>query len=266
VSEAPVQATPAAQAARNGARSSLREALAGEGRIWGLSRRGTLVLALVPIGIALIGIVTGGLGKDVYRWIVGEDKIGETVQVLAYFGALVLAVVLARRLWNADRRGLAAVFGLFAAALVFQTGEELSWGQRVFGWGTPESFAEGNKQGETNLHNVYGVGASFKWIQAVVAAYAGIVPLVLLRWKLPERHRATAAFLVAPVSLVLYFLPLFVWRIYRNAAPTPDTGAFFVTEYNEVMEISFALGVLLFLVYQLRRSRQPGWPDLPDPR
>ena len=36
----------------------------------------------------------------------------------------------------------------------FGAGEEISWGQRIFGIETPEAFAEHNRQGETNLHNL----------------------------------------------------------------------------------------------------------------
>lgn len=45
---------------------------------------------------------------------------------------------------------------LALAALMFVCfGEEISWGQRVFGWGTPPALQEVNAQGETNLHNLW---------------------------------------------------------------------------------------------------------------
>jgi hypothetical protein len=34
-------------------------------------------------------------------------------------------------------------------------GEEISWGQRLIGWQTPEWLASENAQGETNLHNLW---------------------------------------------------------------------------------------------------------------
>jgi hypothetical protein len=34
-------------------------------------------------------------------------------------------------------------------------GEEISWGQRVFDWSTPESISELNAQNETNIHNIW---------------------------------------------------------------------------------------------------------------
>jgi hypothetical protein len=43
---------------------------------------------------------------------------------------------------------------LVVIVLVLMAGEEISWGQRIFGWATPESWAEMNAQRETNFHNL----------------------------------------------------------------------------------------------------------------
>lgn len=44
--------------------------------------------------------------------------------------------------------------GLFALMFV-SFGEEISWGQRIFGWSTPDRFQDINAQGETNFHNLW---------------------------------------------------------------------------------------------------------------
>ncbi len=46
------------------------------------------------------------------------------------------------------------VFLILAFILFFGFGEEISWGQRIFGWGTPEAMKAVNVQGETNIHNL----------------------------------------------------------------------------------------------------------------
>lgn len=43
---------------------------------------------------------------------------------------------------------------LFVLLFVFGAGEEISWGQRIFGVESSEFFKENNAQGETNLHNM----------------------------------------------------------------------------------------------------------------
>ena len=40
-------------------------------------------------------------------------------------------------------------------ALIYGAGEEISWGQRIFGWRTPDILAEINSQGELTLHNTF---------------------------------------------------------------------------------------------------------------
>ncbi|MGH8531847.1 MAG: hypothetical protein ACREV1_03740, partial [Gammaproteobacteria bacterium] len=43
---------------------------------------------------------------------------------------------------------------LIALACFYFAGEELSWGQHLFGWATPEYLNRINDQGETNIHNI----------------------------------------------------------------------------------------------------------------
>lgn len=43
---------------------------------------------------------------------------------------------------------------LIAVLLLFVGFEEISWGQRIFGWTTPEWLSGLNVQGETNFHNL----------------------------------------------------------------------------------------------------------------
>jgi len=44
-------------------------------------------------------------------------------------------------------------FALAFICCVYVAGEEVSWGQHFFNWGTPESWQAVNDQAETNLHN-----------------------------------------------------------------------------------------------------------------
>jgi len=43
---------------------------------------------------------------------------------------------------------------MVALGCVYFAGEEVSWGQHLFGWSTPEPVAAINRQGETNIHNI----------------------------------------------------------------------------------------------------------------
>ncbi|MEM9912026.1 MAG: hypothetical protein AAF922_14700 [Pseudomonadota bacterium] len=83
-----------------------------------------------------------------------EDGIVEYATAVFLF---VCALVLARHATSllGSKRGLAAACTLLYALLFFfAAGEEVSWGQRIFGWQSSEFFLERNYQAETNIHNL----------------------------------------------------------------------------------------------------------------
>jgi hypothetical protein len=230
-----------------------RQLLSNAAEAWRLPPRAVMVIVLIPFAIAILGALTALLGKDAYKWFTREDGFAETVQVLVYSISLVLSLIVAVRQWRAGERLIALLFLGLSLALFFMVGEELSWGQRVFGWETTSGLASVNKQEETNLHNIYGVGSTFKWVQLLVGAYGTILPLAVLFWRPPERYRQVADAIIPHYSLVTYFAPMFLWRIYRNLLEAPEQFYFVVAEYNEVVELILSLGFLLFVVFQLRR-------------
>lgn len=67
------------------------------------------------------------------------------------------ALVLFRNSWVLWRmRGTVAalITAFYGVVFIFGMGEEISWGQRIFGWESGEFFQEQNFQKETNLHNL----------------------------------------------------------------------------------------------------------------
>lgn len=46
---------------------------------------------------------------------------------------------------------------LYCLGCIYFLGEEISWGQHLFDWATPDSWADINDQNETNLHNTYAI-------------------------------------------------------------------------------------------------------------
>jgi hypothetical protein len=226
---------------------------------WDLSHRAVAAIVLAPFAIMLAGGLSALLGKGAYKWVTGEDGAAETLQVACYAAAFVLAVGVAGRLWRGTRGGIACLYALLACGLFFMVGEELAWGQRIFGWTTPEPLEAINKQGEITLHNIEGVGYAFKWAQLVVGAYGAVLP-VLLPWWIDgsaswARARGFLSFVVPHFTLIPCFAFMFVWRLYRNLVEEPTNHYFVISEYNEIVELVLALGFLLFVTFQWRRLR-----------
>ncbi|MGQ0656991.1 MAG: hypothetical protein ACT4NU_02680 [Chromatiales bacterium] len=237
-------------------RWSIHTLLIEGARAWSVSPRMVVVISLiVPAVVALAGVVTALMGKATYKRFTGEDGVAESLQVLFFGLALVLGLWMARRLWKSGSTGFALLYLCLSAGLIFFIGEELSWGQRIFGWETPEAFQTANKQDETNIHNIYGVGAAFKWLHVVIGAYGTILPLLVYWRPRNDRHGEAIALLVPHFTLVPYFLATLLWRLQANLWKPPKQLYFVITEYSEVMELMLAIALFMFLLFQFRRTR-----------
>jgi hypothetical protein len=89
-----------------------------------------------------------------YRVVDSEQGLVENVTVVLTLVAAALSVAIFSRRRGLPRRWLGAWFLACAFGCVLYAGEEASWGQHWFGWSSPEFFAERNRQGEINLHNM----------------------------------------------------------------------------------------------------------------
>jgi len=95
------------------------------------------------------------LGADSARYarLTSEDA---GVEYLGFFLLLLTGLILlclARR----DERNpawLRWIYLFFGCAFVWAAGEEVSWGQRLFGFETPDFLRAVNAQGEFNIHNI----------------------------------------------------------------------------------------------------------------
>lgn len=111
---------------------------------------------------------------DVYSAAMQEDRAVEWATVCFFVAAGALMLVRALR----RRRVFDALVGLFC---VFFAGEEMSWGQRLFGMTPPAYFLEHNRQQELNVHNFSVLFSSPKWLlMAVLVGFCAVLPLIAL--------------------------------------------------------------------------------------
>ncbi|MGY1604678.1 hypothetical protein [Geodermatophilus sp. SYSU D00815] len=148
----------------------------------------TAVAAVVALGSLLLYY----LDFDLLAQLTTEDGVYEYLQALCYLLAAVAFVVAAVRrrtpwLWAAP----------LAVLSVLVAGEEVSWGQRIFGISTPEELDRINEQGEFNLHNIEGIHENIRLIAFLFLCAAFVAYPVAVRRLAPVRRLATR--LRAPV-------------------------------------------------------------------
>ena len=225
-------------------------------RIWKLPRRIMWGMYAMPFVVALSGVVGALLGKEAYKWFTEEDGFCEDGQVVFWFLTLCMSVAMARRLWLDGERFIAGLPVGRCFCVFFLMGEEISWGQHIIGWQTPSDYAALNKLAGTNVHNIYDVGRTFKWVYLMVAAYGAVTPLAIWRSAFLRKYRSRLSLVIPHYTLVPYFLLPMVWKVYANLVDPPKSLYFVVEKYSEVMELVLAMAFFLFMVFQLRTRRK----------
>ena len=110
------------------------------------------------------------------------------------------------RCWPALRSFLCLRLALAVLCLLLFL-EEISWGQRIFDWDTPEEISTLNAQQETNLHNMF-VGYN-QLIRLVIALAISSALLGRQFWL----HRLSGMGLgeLVPVPATVYFVPFLIF-------------------------------------------------------
>jgi tetratricopeptide (TPR) repeat protein len=190
-----------------------------------------------------------------YIWATYEDLVGEWAQTYAFLAATLLAIAVAvrptRYRW---------FFSLLAVACSYVFLEEISWGQRIFGFDTPEFLKSRNLQGEANVHNLF-TGPHKTLLKdaisiAVSLALVGYGLLYPLLKKLGWRVALWADRIgVAAPPLVLW--PFFTIAAYLELKPLSFNEA----EIAELL-IAFALATTaLYYLFGTRHELTPGGED-----
>lgn len=218
---------------------------------WQIGRGLALLLLAGPVVFAGIVALTIPI-RPLYAFFVEEDAIVEWLQVAVLIGIIGTGIAMARRL-VAVRSPAAVVFVLGVVGTAFIVGEEISWGQRIFGWATPEQLEALNQQGETNIHNIGSVLRIFNFGMMTIALLAAVLPVAWRAAVGSRNRRGFEILFLPPLFLVPSFLIAFTYRAIRFTV-VPE-GRFVVTHYQEVTELIFYVALLAFLVLVLRRTR-----------
>jgi hypothetical protein len=218
-------------------------------------RAGAVLLVLLP----LLGVIAyyAGLraGGETFRsWALSERGPIELGTAGLYLASAGLAAALALKTRDAVPRACRLFYGLFVAAAVFVALEEISYGQHLLGWKSPQWFAEHNVKGESNLHNLYGDRPTRALRNLGLVGYAAVgivLPAAAMAWyrRYPAGHwthyllpRGEIAALVALAILL---------RRLRKLPSTPFTGL--DLGLDEVMELYLAAAALVYMVVLWRR-------------
>lgn len=223
-------------------------------QLWGLTRSAALIIAIIPI-VVVLAMIAAVPFPNLYVWLTAEDSLLEWTQFVLVFAASLLFAWSGLLLFQNHERKVALLFFLVALGTFFVAGEEIAWGQRIFGWATPESLETINSQHETTLHNISSAHEIFVYGTMLVGFYGVIIPILSsIVWK--KRPDSFAIrLLIPPLCLVPAFFMPFGYRFSRLALGVDALFPkliFAITKFSEVTEVCFYFALLIFAWLNLR--------------
>ncbi|MEM7651427.1 MAG: hypothetical protein AAF204_05020, partial [Pseudomonadota bacterium] len=108
----------------------------------------------VPIAILIAQIFIELLVPHEFKGSLhSENGPHETLQFIFALAGFIVALLCLKILIKKPQGFLIFWTSCFALGCLYIAGEEVSWGQHIFDWATPEFWSSVNDQNETNLHN-----------------------------------------------------------------------------------------------------------------
>ena len=212
----------------------------------------------LPIALIVVLHFAAAAAPAFYeRWLIPEDGAIEW----ATPAALVLAMLIAAgTIRSAPRRWIRVWLALFVAGCLYFAGEEVSWGQRIFRWQTPQPWAAINKQDETNIHNVSPMFDSKPRLLFSVGVLVGAViyPLSARARRALDRvvpREIWPSIVCAPAAIIglAAGLPERMARLVTDAPP----ALLVIPEPGEVKELYLAVVLALYAATLRQRFYRP---------
>ena len=159
---------------------------------------------------------------------------------------------------RAGHPGLAIIQLLLAGIFLVGAMEEISWGQRLFDWSTPQVLDAVNEQGETTLHNLESVEPAifslFFWGSSVALCGGAIRAAWHVKGKVTNADFFLPSLVLAPALLMII-----VWRIGETwravSLPRLIMEAFhYGPQGSEVPEVLLGLCICLYTYANLKRA------------
>ncbi len=186
------------------------------------------------------------LGHDSREYIMMNTEGGliEYGTSIAYLLAFGFSVPIANYFLRQKQKMWGILYYLFAFGLLFIGLEEISWGQRLFGWQSPDFFLDYNSQEETTIHNL-------EWFRHylhnayIVIGFIGSFGWLIVRQMTHKPYLKFIKYFIPSWFVSSFFLPcliIFIILEYTNGF------GFFILKDQEGVELVLSLGFLFLVV------------------
>jgi len=193
------------------------------------------------------------LPTEYYGYYVNENGVLETAHGLIMVVGSVFAFLNLRQINMKEQKFLTFWFGAALLGCVYVAGEEISWGQHIFQWATPEGWLAINDQQETNLHNTTSwLDQKPRLLLEIGVIIGGLVLPAILR-KAPQKIPPWLTTITPPDKMAVCALIFLIVKIFDKAAKYTDFILF--KRGSEVTEFYMHYFIALYLFAMLHRFK-----------
>ena len=213
----------------------------------------SLLMGVIGIAVGFIYVAVGDLifQAQTLKEINAEDGLIEQATAILFLSCSIISIMVAI---NSSIKNRRIIYGILAIGFFLFCGEEISWGQRIFGLETSQLIKNINVQNENNIHNLLGYSADHLFV-AGVFFYGVVLPVMRSAYPFWNRLFRKLNLPIPSIGLAIGFLLisfLHDWTVY---ALLPATSL----RIAELRELMSALAFLMLL----RESTKSAPPRLP---
>ncbi len=201
-----------------------------------------VIVFLTALGLVFVFVAQEWLSPNTVDLIIKEDGVVEYISSLLFLISSILALVLLVRFKMPVRHRV--MLALLAFFLFVFFGEEISWGQRIFGLDTLEFFREANVQNENNLHNLFGYLFPSLFLLAVIV-YGFIFPFAAKSFRFVHQLFDLVGMPIASRGLAIGFLIAVLFRDWTFERLVETSSIVPTAEFGEML---ISVGFLLLLM------------------
>ena len=208
-------------------------------------------LFLVLLIVLALSVYFGFTDKVYFDTVFAQED--GAIEYGTFFFLLCISILQFIRLFTAskDKKALWKLGILFFGILfLFGAGEEISWGQRIFGIESGEFFQGNNLQKETNFHNLEVGGVKLnklifsQLLTLIMAIYLLIMPFLYQKYK---GIKSLVDKFVIPVPQLSHIVAFLINTIFIAILPN-------LSRKWEVYELFFAVIFLLIFLNPVNKS------------
>jgi len=192
-----------------------------------------------------------------------ENHPVELITFVFLLAGAITGFIFSYKLAKSGEKLVSIFYFIFAFGLLFVAMEEISWGQWIFKFHTPDYMRGLNRQNEFNVHNIESVNLFFE-ILRVIFGLGGLLSIILSRIK-AFKYLSSPLVLISWFLIILLFASLDLYNRFDTSYKALLTSFilykgnifWFTRKFTEFLEMLISISAFLFIwinYYKLRKN------------